>query len=46
MSVGTRRVVLQETDSFVCVPFTKFSFSGKDVPAKSFGLTNGETELG
>ena len=46
MSVRTRRVVLKETDSFVCVPFTKFSFSGKDAPAESFGLTNGETELG
>ena len=31
---------------FVCVPFTKFSFSGKDALAKSFGLTNGEMELG
>ena len=46
MSVRTRRVVLKETDSFVCVPFTKLSFSGKDALAESFGLTNGETELG
>ena len=46
MSVRTCRTVLKETDSFVCVPFTKFSFSGKDALAESFGLTNGETELG
>ena len=38
--------MLKETDSFVCVPFTKFTFSGKNALAESFGLTNGETELG
>ena len=37
--------MLKETDSFVCIPFTKFSFSGKDAPAESFGLTNEETFL-
>ena len=46
MAVRTCRFVLKETDSFLCVPFTKFSFSGKDALAESFGLTNGEMELG
>ena len=45
MSVRTCQVVLKETDSLVCVPFTKFSSSCKDAPAESFGLTNGETFL-
>ena len=43
--MGTRRVVLKETDSFVCIPFTKFSSSGKDAPSEIYGLTNGETFL-